>query len=99
MEFNSKVHIVDNHRISVTQRQSVMDALTMANSGATGSEIKSALEGDAYNLVFTLLLILSNILKEADELLPLVRPLGQCLTLSLSLQYKVSGLTLCGMKR
>ncbi len=94
MEFNGKVHIADNHRISVTQRQSVFDALELANSGATGAEIKSALEATPTIPAFTLLWILSNILKEADELPQQVRPLAQCLILSLSLQFKVSGLTL-----
>ncbi len=43
-EFSGKVYVVDNHRISVTQRQSVLDAITLRDKGLTASEIKQALE-------------------------------------------------------
>ena len=45
-EFNGRVHVVDNHRISVTMRQSVLEALQMAKDGRTGAEIKAYLEKD-----------------------------------------------------
>lgn len=43
-EFDGKVHVVDNHRISVTMRQSVLDAMELAEAGLSGSEIKEKLE-------------------------------------------------------
>ena len=46
--FNGRVQVVDNHRISVTQRQSVYDAVGLAQEGRTALEIKEALEADAY---------------------------------------------------
>ena len=45
-EFNGRVHVVDNHRISVTMRQSALEALQMAREGKTGAEIKDYLEKD-----------------------------------------------------
>lgn len=43
-EYDGRVHVVDNQRISVTQRQSALDARVMADSGMSGSEIKKRLE-------------------------------------------------------
>ena len=43
------VFVVDNCRISVTQRQSVLDALALVNKGYNGEQIKDYLEKDKYN--------------------------------------------------
>lgn len=43
-DYGGKVHVVDNHRISVTQRQSVLDAIELARAGKDGAEIKRRLE-------------------------------------------------------
>lgn len=45
--FGGRVHVVDNKRISVTQHQSVADAVNMAKAGMSGKRIKSKLEKDA----------------------------------------------------
>ena len=37
--FKGKVFVVDNQRISITQKQSVLDALKLANEGKGGKEI------------------------------------------------------------
>lgn len=49
--YNGKVQVVDNHRISVTQRSSVMDALMLAQAGDTAAEIKAKLEQAAYDSI------------------------------------------------
>ena len=41
--------MVDNHRISVTQRSSVIDALALARTGCTAAQIKAKLEQSAYD--------------------------------------------------
>lgn len=46
-EFKDKVFVVDNHRISVTQYQSVADAIDMARAGSSAAEICARLEEDA----------------------------------------------------
>ena len=43
MEFEGKVHVVNNQRISVTQRQSVLDAIEMAEKGMSVQEIEEVL--------------------------------------------------------
>ena len=43
-DFDGRVFVVNNQRISVTQRQSAIDAVAMAANGFTASEIKSRLE-------------------------------------------------------
>ena len=48
-DFNGRVHVVNNHRISVTQKQSVFDALKMAQNGANGLLIKQELEKTAFD--------------------------------------------------
>ena len=46
-EYRGRVQVVDNRRISVTQRSSVMDALKLAEAGKTAAEIKQILEAQA----------------------------------------------------
>lgn len=48
-EYDGKVQVVDDHRISVTMRESVLEAKWMANQGMTAEEIKKTLEENAYN--------------------------------------------------
>ena len=43
--------MVDNHRISVTQRHSVQDALELADKGCGAKEIKEILECTAYDSI------------------------------------------------
>ena len=43
-DYEGKVHVVDNHRVSVTQRQSALDALELAKAGVSGADIKRKLE-------------------------------------------------------
>mgnify|MGYP000343880973 CR=1 FL=1 len=46
-EYDGRVHVVDNHRISVTQAQSVLDAVELTRQGFTGAQIKEILETEA----------------------------------------------------
>ena len=52
-DFGGKVQVVNNQRISVTQRQSALDAKALAENGAEAAEIKKILE-DIYIMVDTL---------------------------------------------
>lgn len=58
-EYAGKVFVVDNQRISVTQRQSVLDAIQLADKGYDGGKIKEILlrekfESSIYIMVDTL---------------------------------------------
>lgn len=46
-DYQGRVFVVDNHRISVTQTQSVLDAKILADEGKSASEIKEILEKEA----------------------------------------------------
>ena len=48
MEYDGRVQVVDNKRISVTQEQSVMDALTLCDAGKSAREIKEILEKEKF---------------------------------------------------
>lgn len=50
-DYGGRVHVVDNHRISVTQRHSVQDALALAGKGYRAEEIKEVLERTAYESI------------------------------------------------
>ena len=49
LDYDSKVWVVDNHRISVTLKESVLDAKTLADQGQSAIEIKDYLETTAYH--------------------------------------------------
>ena len=58
-DYDGKVHVVDNQRISITQRQSVLDAIEMVNKGMSSKEIvevlmREKLEASIYITVDTL---------------------------------------------
>lgn len=46
LEYGDRIQVVNNQRISVTQRQSALDALELAKDGCTAAEIKDILERD-----------------------------------------------------
>lgn len=50
-EYDGKVQVVDNHRISVTQRHSVLDAISLRERGCTAKEMKEILEQNAYDSI------------------------------------------------
>lgn len=72
-DFDGKVQVVNNQRISVTQRQSVLDAKNMANRGVSAKEIKKILEEDALSASIYLMVDTLKYLKKADVSRPLPR--------------------------
>lgn len=80
-DFEGKVFVVDNQRISVTQRQSVLDALELARQGKSGSQIydilmRERLEASIYITVDTL-----KYLKKGGRITPAAAALGTVLNL------------------
>ncbi|MGN1266985.1 MAG: DegV family protein [Dorea sp.] len=80
-DFDGKVFVVDNQRISVTQRQSVLDAIEMAEKGMNAKEIvdvlmKEKLEASIYIMVDTL-----KYLKKGGRVTPAAAALGTVLNL------------------
>ena len=63
-DYDGKVIVVDNHRISITLLDSVYDAKYMAENGISGQEIKEYLEGQTYqNDIYITLQSLKRIIK------------------------------------
>ena len=48
-DYDGKVFVVNNQRISVTLRQSVMEAITMAKKGYDAAQIKKVLEATKFD--------------------------------------------------
>lgn len=80
-EYDGKVQVVDDHRISVTMRQSVLDAKWMADNGASAKEIKEALEKNAYNSVIFLAVDDLKYLKKGGRITPAAATLGAVLNI------------------
>lgn len=80
-DYNGKVHVVNNQRISVTQRQSVLDALTLAEGGEKGARIKEILEEDKLNSSIYIMLDTLYYLKKGGRITPAAAALGTILKL------------------
>ena len=87
-EYDGKVFVADNQRISVTQRQSVLDAKLMADKGMEASQIynllmRDKLEASIYIMVDTL-----KYLKKGGRITPAAAALGTILRLKPVLQIQ-----------
>lgn len=80
-EYDGRVQVVDDHRISVTMRQSVLDAKWMADNGMTAKEIKDKLEENAYNSVIFLTVEDLKYLKKGGRISPAAAALGAVLNI------------------
>lgn len=80
-DYEGKVQVVDNHRISVTMYESVLQARDMANEGASAKEIKEFLEEDAYNSSIYLAVNTLEYLKKGGRVTPAAALLGAVLSI------------------
>ena len=87
-DYNGKVQVVNNQRISVTQRQSVMDALKLAEQGKNAAEIKDFLEKDKFNSSIYIMLDTLYYLKKGGRITPAAAALGTLLKLKPVLQIQ-----------
>ncbi|MDQ9892200.1 DegV family protein, partial [Acinetobacter baumannii] len=71
--------MVNNQRISVTQRQSVLDALNLAKAGKTGAEIREILENEAHESSIYITLETLKYLKKGGRITPAAAALGTVL--------------------
>lgn len=69
-EFGGKVQVVDNHRISVTQKQAVVDAVNLAKAGKTAKEIKDYLMQTSMNASIYIMLSTLKYLKKGGRITP-----------------------------
>jgi len=87
-EFDGKVYVIDNQRISITMRQSVLDALAMSKEGATAEQIcdyllQTKMQSSIYIMVDTL-----KYLKKGGRLTPAVAAIGTLLKIKPVLQIQ-----------
>ena len=80
-DFHGKVHVVNNQRISVTQRQSAMDAKMLAQRGMSGAQIKESLENDKFNSSIYIMLDTLYYLKKGGRITPAAAAIGTILKL------------------
>ena len=87
-DYDGKVQVVNNQRISVTQRQSVLDALALAKQGRTASEIKTILERDKFETSIYIMVDTLYYLKKGGRITPAAAALGTLLKLKPVLQIQ-----------
>lgn len=85
-DYDGKVQVVNNQRISVTQRQSVYDALSLAKNGKTASEIKQILEDEKFNSSIYIMLDTLEYLKKGGRITPAAATFAKILNLKPVLQ-------------
>lgn len=80
-EYDGRVHVVNNQRISVTQRQSCIDAVRLAEHGMDAEEIKDFLEKDKFNSSIYIMLDTLEYLKKGGRITPAAAAIGSLLRL------------------
>lgn len=87
-DYDGKVQVVNNQRISVTQRQSALDALVLAERGMDAVQIKDFLEKDKFNSSIYIMLDTLYYLKKGGRITPAAAALGTILKLKPVLQIQ-----------
>lgn len=87
-EYDGKVCVVDNQRISVTQKQSVEDAITLREAGKSAAEIKEILEAEKLQASIYITVDTLKYLKKGGRITPAAAALGTVLNLKPVLQIQ-----------
>ncbi len=87
-DYGGRVAVVNNQRISVTQRQSALDALTLIDRGMDAAQIKQFLEDDKFNSSIYIMLNTLYYLKKGGRITPAAAALGTILKLKPVLQIQ-----------
>ena len=87
-DYEGKVFVVDNQRISVTQRQSVMDAMELAAAGKSGQEIYDKLMENKMESSIYIMLNTLTYLKRGGRITPAAAALGTLLKIKPVLQIQ-----------
>lgn len=87
-EYDNRVQVVNNQRISVTQRQATLDALTLMERGMNAEQIKDFLEADRFNSSIYIMLDTLYYLKKGGRITPAAAALGTILKLKPVLQIQ-----------
>ena len=88
LDYDGRVQVVNNQRISVTQRQSVLDAMALAAQGRSAEEIKNILERDKMESSIYIMVDTLYYLKKGGRITPAAAALGTLLKLKPVLQIQ-----------
>ena len=78
-EYDHRVHVVDNHRISIPQLASVMDAVKLVSEGRSAGEIKELLEKAALEASIYIAVDTLEFLKKGGRVTPAAAAIGSVL--------------------
>ena len=87
-DYDGKVQVVDNQRISVTMKRSVMEALELVRQGKTASEVKKILEDTKFDSSIYITLDTLKYLKKGGRITPAAAALGTLLRIKPVLQIQ-----------
>ena len=87
-DYDGKVQVVNNQRISVTMQQSVMDAKHLAATGKSAAQIKEILKKEALESSIYLVVDTLKYLKKGGRITPAAALLGSALNLKPLLQIQ-----------
>lgn len=87
-DYDGKVQVVNNQRISVSQKQSVLDALALVGQGWSAKQIKEKLEEEKLESSIYIMLDTLKYLKKGGRITPAVAALGTALRLKPVLQIQ-----------
>lgn len=87
-DYDGKVQVVDNQRISVTLRQSVLDAIELVKRDKTAEQIKKILEADKMNSSIYITMETLKYLKKGGRITPSAAALGTLLKIKPVLQIQ-----------
>lgn len=87
-DYDGKVQVVNNQRISVTQRQASLDAMELARAGKSAKEIKDFLETDKFNSSIYIMLDTLYYLKKGGRITPAAAAIGTLLKIKPVLQIQ-----------
>ena len=87
-DYNGKVVVVDNKRISITLKQSCVDALTLAKQGKSADEIKQILEETSLDSSIYIMVDTLKYLKKGGRITPTAAAIGTLLKIKPVLQIQ-----------
>ncbi len=87
-EYEGRVHVVDNRRVSVTMRQSVLEARHLADQGMTGAQIQAYLQEDGMHSAIYVSVNTLEYLKKSGRVTASAAAIGTLLSIKPVLQIQ-----------
>ncbi len=88
LDYDGRVQVVNNQRISVTQRQSVLDAITLVKQGKSAAEIKELLENAKFESSIYIMVDTLKYLRKGGRITAAAAAIGTVLNLKPVLQIQ-----------